>query len=122
MCLYAISKKFNPPTTKIIWAWKGFWDYGGGRLSFPVFDSLPAKRGKWLTAEQKKAMTDRNGVLYTTGFHVYRDKPTGKHKFFGDVLKRVMVRGITYQGPQQGKVCFVAQEMFIPAQKKRKPA
>lgn len=119
MCLSAISKKFKKPTTKVIWAWKGFYDDGDGRLEFPVYGNY-AKRGKWLTAEQRHATTERNGVVYTTGFHVYRDKPTGKQEFFGDVLKRVMVRGITYQGPQQGKVCFVAQEMFIPAKRRKK--
>lgn len=71
MCLYSITKQFNPPDTQERFAWK-ILEEEHSILRTP-FRSDPVELNKWLIASTSYTVTceDYSGKSYIPGFHCY---------------------------------------------------
>jgi len=114
MCII-VSKGVKAPESGV--GWKLFDETKRGKLIFlHLFDVQAATRGRWLKATHCELKDDFNNI-YTSGFHVYLRKPPDYR--WGPKCLQVKFRKGHTVGYQYDQPVVVADELFIPLQKKK---
>jgi|ERR1035438_3153989 hypothetical protein len=135
MCLSVVTKTFDPPDVAERWAWKVFCNklsspatccglYFGydGKDFLRELDGIQSRamawpKGEWLQAVQREIKYDLHKV-YMTGFHCYRTRSSARIVQRQDRHRRkvvkVKIRGVRFNGVQDGFQVLVADELFIP--------
>lgn len=124
MCLNRIIKKVENPSLEEKTVYKIF-QLSKGELFFQFRKSQNdlIKTNEWITARAQTVPCGWSSDIYETGFHCYLSKTAALencNKY--EVVKKVLVREITYYGTQHGNKtsCLVARQIFIPSDSEQK--
>ena len=128
MCLNRITMKVENPSLEEKTVYKIFELYKGKLLfQYRASNDYLIKTNEWITAIAQTVPCNLSSDSYETGFHCYLSETDALENYCGrderdEVVKKVIVREITYYGTQHGDEtpCLVARQMFIPSDSEQK--